>query len=355
MSTADQNRRGFVEAWLRSFGGVIADEAEEMAERMEAAGYSSRRSLAGLFDETPQAIAKSFKVKPGVAYDLWSQAALMHGRREDASVERTAWAGFTKKLEDGAGAAALSVPSIDQCDIYLGHIKRYAKAREAAQTQHLTSFLANVYMEEGEFQGLLLKVDPWFNSQLGCILAEGLGDRLLRYMDDQLGLDAGGMEMVRALYAPHSMNVMPQRARDTKSVEHPLRIKHRCDLGCALVLWDAAKARNSNIPGWAVAEPNKMEGLLTMVSGLGLEEEIKIQRGVTRAMAATWTSDLLFDFLQLQALEWQGEGKQGKAHVAVGHSVYLAAGIEAGGSASQQQAPAAALAAESAAAQSGPA
>ena len=72
MSTADQNRRGFVEAWLRSFGGVIAGGAEEMAERMEAAGYSSRRSLAGLFDETPQAIAKSFKVKPGVAYDLWS-------------------------------------------------------------------------------------------------------------------------------------------------------------------------------------------------------------------------------------------------------------------------------------------
>ena len=31
MSTADQNRRGFVEAWLRSFGGVIADEAEDAA------------------------------------------------------------------------------------------------------------------------------------------------------------------------------------------------------------------------------------------------------------------------------------------------------------------------------------
>ena len=233
-----------------------------MAERMEAAGYSSRQSLAGLFDETPQAIAKSFKVKPGVAYDLWSQAALMHGRREDASVEKAAWGGFTKKLEDGAGAAALSVPSIDQCDIYMGHVKRYAKARDAGQTQHLTSFLSNVYMEEGEFQGLLLKVDPWFNSQLGCILAEGLGDRLLRYMDDKLGLDAGGMEMVRALYAPHSTNVMPQRARDTKTVEHPLRIKHRCDLGCALVLWDAAKARNSNVPGRAIAEllPNIKDG-----------------------------------------------------------------------------------------------
>ena len=33
-------------------------------------------------------------------------------------------------------------------------------------------------------------------------------------------------------------------------------------------------------------------------------------------------------------------------HVAVGHSVYLGAGIEAGGSASQQQAPTAALVAE---------
>ena len=115
-----------------------------------------------------------------------------------------------------------------------------------------------------------------------------------------------------------------------------------------LVLWDAAtgKARNRNIPGWAIAEPNKMEGLLTMVSGLGLEEKIKIQRGVMRAMAKTWTSDLLFDFLQLQALEWQGEGKQGKVHVAVGHSAYLTAGIEAGGSASQQQPPTSALVAE---------
>ena len=65
MIAADQNRRGFVEAWLRSFGGMIADEAEETAERMETAGYPSRRSVAGLYDRTPQAIGKLFKIKPG--------------------------------------------------------------------------------------------------------------------------------------------------------------------------------------------------------------------------------------------------------------------------------------------------
>ena len=44
-------------------------------------------------------------------------------------------------------------------------------------------------------------------------------------------------------------------------------------------------------------------------------------------------------------MEWQGEAKQGKAQVAEGHAVYLAAGIEAGGQ--QQGAPATALVAGS--------
>ena len=101
--------------------------------------------------------------------------------------------------------------------------------------------------------------------------------------------------------------------------------------------------RNSNIPGWAVSEPNKMEGLLTMVSVLGLKDDIKVQKAITKASQKTWTSDVLFDLLQQQALEWQGEAKQGKAQVAQGHAVYLAAGIEAGGQQQQQPAAGAAL------------
>ena len=65
-----------------------------------------------------------------------------------------------------------------------------------------------------------------------------------------------------------------------------------------LVLRDSAKACNTNIPRWAIAEPNKTEGLLTVASGLGLEEEHKIQRGATRVMAKTRTSNSLFGFLQ---------------------------------------------------------
>ena len=115
-------------------------------------------------------------------------------------------------------------------------------------------------------------------------MADGLGDRLLKYIDNLVGLDAGGMEMVKALYAPHRLNVLPQRTKDTKTVEVPLVVKHKCDLGCGLILWEAAKARNDTIPGWAVSEPNKMQGLLTMVSGLGLQGEIKVQRGITKAL-----------------------------------------------------------------------
>ena len=125
-------------------------------------------------------------------------------------------------------------------------------------------------MEEEDFQELLAKVDPWFNARLGCTVAEGLGDRLLKYIANLVGLDAGGVEMVKALYAPHRLNVLPQRTKDTKTVEVPLVVKHKCDLGCGLILWEAAKACNGTIPGWAVSEPNKMQGLLTMVSGLGL-------------------------------------------------------------------------------------
>ena len=104
-------------------------------------------------------------------------------------------------------------------------------------------------MEEEEFVALLAKVDPWFNSQLGCTIAEGLGDRILKYVDSQVGLEAGGLEMARVLYAPHVLNVLPQRAKDTKTVEAPIVVKHKCDLGCSLVLWEAAMTRNSNIPG----------------------------------------------------------------------------------------------------------
>ena len=57
-------------------------------------------------------------------------------------------------------------------------------------------------------------------------IAEGLGDKLLKYIDSKVGLDAGGMEMARALYAPHVLNVLPQRARDTKTVEKPIAVKH---------------------------------------------------------------------------------------------------------------------------------
>ena len=151
--------------------------------------------------------------------------------------------------------------------------------------------------------------------------------------------------MAKALYAPHRLNVLPQRTKDTKTVEVPLVVKHKCDLGCGLILWEAAKARNDTIPGWAVSEPNKMQGLLTMVSGLGLQGGIKVQRGIAKALKKTRTSDVLFDFLQEQAMEWQGEAKQGKAQVAEGRAVYLAAGIAAGGQ--QQGAPATALVAGS--------
>ena len=147
MAAADPNRRGWVEAWLRSFGGTIADHAEGIAETMQEAGYSSRRSLAGLFHETPAATAKLFKIKKGEAFDVWSQAATMHGQCDEAAAAaRHPWTGFTKTLEDGAGAAALSVPSLDQVDLYFGHVWRHAKARDAAQTQHLAAFLGDAYM-----------------------------------------------------------------------------------------------------------------------------------------------------------------------------------------------------------------
>ena len=39
------------------------------------------------------------------------------------------------------------------------------------EAQHLAAFLGDVYMEEDRFAGLLARVGPWFNSQLGCAIA----------------------------------------------------------------------------------------------------------------------------------------------------------------------------------------
>ena len=80
MAAADPNRRGWVGAWLRSFGGTIADGAGTIAGAMQEAGCSSWRSLAGLFHSTPAATAKLFKIKKGGAFGVWLQAAIMHGQ-----------------------------------------------------------------------------------------------------------------------------------------------------------------------------------------------------------------------------------------------------------------------------------
>ena len=207
----------------------------------------------------------------GVAFDLCSQAQALHP--VEVVADRKPWTGFEARLVDGDGSMALSVPSFAQVQAFATSSRRYVKGRDSGLAAKVQELIEKPGMSEWDFSELLLRVDPWGNTQLGCVLVQGMGPRVCSYIEETIGHEGGGLEMLRALYAPHNTRARSQRDSARATVKYMAEdiepLKHKADLGAALITWTAARDRLAKQPGFEASEDGFMEALMRMVTKLG--------------------------------------------------------------------------------------
>ena len=128
---ADAARKEYVKCWLQDLGGGIADAAEDICEKLAAAGYSSKRSLRLLQDA--DAVADEFGLSAGVAGELVLEARLMHTRATMTAagvVAQKPWEGLSAMLKGGSGAGALAAPTREGVQAFNRKFIPYVQGRD---------------------------------------------------------------------------------------------------------------------------------------------------------------------------------------------------------------------------------
>ena len=215
MMAAQPNTREWIRAWVESFEGDIQAEADVLSAKLVSKGFHSRRSLRGMRGRSEQELADLLEVPFGVASEFKQEAEEMHGGGaangavpmmamlgggDGGGAKPTTWKEFTVKLR-GDGAQ-LKVPTKKELDVFGARLIPYVAAQDGVAAGVVREFVDKPGCDDNEFGQMELKLGNYESSQLAAAIMSSLDPRMEKYVTEQVGAAAGGLQMLSALYEP---------------------------------------------------------------------------------------------------------------------------------------------------------
>ena len=141
MMAALPNTGEWARAWVESFEGEIAADAETFTNQLAAKGFYSRRSLRGMRGQSAGELANLLGVPYGVASEFKAEAEAIHGGAVmqvpqiqelagddgNRAIAATTWKEFAVKLRSGSSQA--KVPTKKELDTYAARLLPYVAAQ----------------------------------------------------------------------------------------------------------------------------------------------------------------------------------------------------------------------------------
>ena len=141
------------------------------------------------------------------------------------------WKEFQAKLRDGSSQS--KVPTKSELDTFGSRLVPYVAAQDAAAASVLREFLMDPGCDDARFAEIGLKIGNYESSQLAAAIIGSLDQflRMVAYVSEQVGVAAGGLQMLRAIYKPYYSIPLEDRMAEEVALLRSIKvISAKCDV-----------------------------------------------------------------------------------------------------------------------------
>ena len=317
------NTREWIREWINSFDEDIVADSENISANLFANGFTSRRSLRNLVDMNTGELVKVLGLPYGVVAELKTEAQYMHVRTPamgnlDGSngggfgfgagggAAPRAWEQFKAALKaQGVGSGAMATASREATKTYMRQLAYYVASQDSTTAVAVREFMAKPSCSSEEFAELELKVGPHESVQLAAQIMQTLEPGLQEFVEAKAGLQAGGMQILKALYIPftdvHADEMYQDELKHLKSAKY---IMDKADVYMEMETWSKSYKELDANPAELPASSDMKKHILTRVSKLGLEVDLRVEQRMAELGGKAWDAKAINGYLLKESIKW---------------------------------------------------
>ena len=213
------------------------------------------------------------------------------------------WKEFSCKLREGGSQC--KVPTKRELDTFGSRLVPYVAAQDAAAAAIVREFLADPGCDDARFAEVELKMGNYESSQLSAAIVGSLDQRMVSYVSEQVGVAAGGLQMLRTLYMPYySVPLEDRLAEEVSLLRSRKAFAAKCDVYEAMEAWLRAYKAVSN-PSQRPEEKEMREALEARCLGLGISTPMEVEKAMVERSGDDWSAERLANFVKGLSAKWQ--------------------------------------------------